>query len=103
MEIRLTLYFKIRSFNIFFAFDTSVLAGSDRYLPKKSFYDIMYNMLPEEIGYINEGTKEERLAHLADIIANEDQKPEVLSQYSNNHIHTTFSFSPYSPSAAVCL
>ncbi len=49
---------------------------------------------------LNAPTKEERLANLAAILP-ETQFPPMVSQYINNHIHTTYSFSPYSPTAAV--
>ncbi len=44
---------------------------------------------------------EERLANLRELVENETEKPEVLPQFANNHIHTFYSFSPYSPTAAV--
>lgn len=47
------------------------------------------------------GTPRERLENLSRIIAEEQQPPEVLDRFANNHIHTIYSFSPYSPSAAV--
>ena len=49
---------------------------------------------------LNAPTKEERLANLAAILPG-TQFPPMVSQYINNHIHTTYSFSPYSPTAAV--
>ena len=49
---------------------------------------------------LNAPTVEERLKNLADIAAATDFIPTV-PQYINNHIHTTYSFSPYSPTAAV--
>lgn len=49
---------------------------------------------------LNAPTKEERLANLAKILPDTEFPPQV-SQYINNHIHTTYSFSPYSPTAAV--
>ena len=49
---------------------------------------------------LNAPTKEERLANLRDIAAG-TQFPEAQPQYVNNHIHTKYSFSPYSPTAAV--
>ena len=45
-------------------------------------------------------TKEERLSNLREIIKTA-QFPPMVPQYINNHIHTTYSFSPYSPTAAV--
>ena len=50
---------------------------------------------------LNAETPEERLANLEKVLAEEKQKPEVLPQFANNHIHTIYSFSPYSPTAAV--
>ena len=49
---------------------------------------------------LNAPTKEERLANLAEVLK-ETTFPPMVSQYINNHIHTTYSFSPYSPTAAV--
>ena len=49
---------------------------------------------------LNAPTKEERLANLKAILP-QTQFPPMVSQYINNHIHTTYSFSPYSPTAAV--
>ncbi|MEI6579482.1 MAG: PHP domain-containing protein, partial [Eubacteriales bacterium] len=50
---------------------------------------------------LNVGDATERLATLKKIIAEEKEPPVSLPQYANNHIHTTYSFSPYSPTAAV--
>ncbi|MBE6960207.1 MAG: PHP domain-containing protein [Ruminococcaceae bacterium] len=49
---------------------------------------------------LNAPTKAERLSNLAEIVKNTTFPPAV-PQYINNHIHTTYSFSPYSPTAAV--
>ena len=49
---------------------------------------------------LNAPTKQERLSNLAAILP-ETKFPPMVSQYINNHIHTTYSFSPYSPTAAV--
>jgi len=49
---------------------------------------------------LNAPTKQERLANLATILP-ETVFPPAVPQYINNHIHTTYSFSPYSPTAAV--
>lgn len=57
--------------------------------------------MDREIEFLNAVSAEERLANLKTLLAEEKEKPEVLPQYANNHIHTTFSFSPYSPTAAV--
>ena len=57
--------------------------------------------MDKEIEFLNASTAEERLHNLKTLLAQEKEKPAVLPQYANNHIHTTFSFSPYSPTAAV--
>ena len=49
---------------------------------------------------LNVGSKDERLAALARAVARADFPP-VDPRMVNNHIHTSYSFSPYSPSAAV--
>jgi len=49
---------------------------------------------------LNAPTKEERLANLAEVLTT-TVFPPMVPQYINNHIHTTYSFSPYSPTAAV--
>ena len=49
---------------------------------------------------LNAPTKEERLANLREVLK-DTVFPEMVPQYINNHIHTTYSFSPYSPTAAV--
>ena len=49
---------------------------------------------------LNALTSEERLANLREVVAS-TQFPPMVPQYINNHIHTTYSFSPYSPAAAV--
>lgn len=57
--------------------------------------------MQEILQQINNGSVPDRLATLKRIISVEKEPPVVLPQYANNHIHTTYSFSPYSPSAAV--
>lgn len=57
--------------------------------------------MDREIEFLNAATAAERLENLKTLLAEEKEKPEALPQYANNHIHTTFSFSPYSPTAAV--
>ena len=52
------------------------------------------------LNLLNAPTKAERLANLAKILP-ETTFPAEVPQYINNHIHTTYSFSPYSPTAAV--
>lgn len=49
---------------------------------------------------LNAGTKEERLQTLKRIVETTQFIP-VDSRMVNNHIHTSYSFSPYSPAAAV--
>jgi len=49
---------------------------------------------------LNASSAEERLSNLREIVG-ETQFPPMVPQYINNHIHTTYSFSPYSPTAAV--
>ena len=57
--------------------------------------------MQEQLTLLNAATPELRLANLRTLLAEEREKPAVLVQYANNHIHTTYSFSPYSPTAAV--
>jgi len=49
---------------------------------------------------LNAPTAEERLNNLRAILP-DTVFPQAVPQYINNHIHTTYSFSPYSPTAAV--
>lgn len=49
---------------------------------------------------LNATTKAERLANLKTVLEG-TQFPPAVPQYINNHIHTKYSFSPYSPTAAV--
>lgn len=49
---------------------------------------------------LNAKTESERLSNLEKILKDIDFPP-VIDAYINNHIHTTYSFSPYSPTAAV--
>lgn len=49
---------------------------------------------------LNAPAREERLENLKAVLA-ETKFPPTVPQYINNHIHTTYSFSPYSPTAAV--
>ncbi len=49
---------------------------------------------------LNAPTKEQRLANLREVLTT-TVFPPMVPQYINNHIHTTYSFSPYSPTAAV--
>lgn len=54
-----------------------------------------------ELELLNAPTPEQRLENLKTLLAAETEAPTPLPQYANNHIHTTYSFSPYSPTAAV--
>ena len=49
---------------------------------------------------LNAPTKAERLANLAEVLKT-TTFPTAVPEYINNHIHSTYSFSPYSPTAAV--
>ena len=49
---------------------------------------------------LNAPTKQERLENLKEVVKTTTFPP-MVPQYINNHIHTTYSFSPYSPTAAV--
>ena len=49
---------------------------------------------------LNAPTKAERIENLKQVLK-ETTFPPAVPQYINNHIHTTYSFSPYSPTAAV--
>lgn len=49
---------------------------------------------------LNVKTAGERLENLRKLVKTADF-PQAVPQYINNHIHTTYSFSPYSPTAAV--
>ena len=52
------------------------------------------------LNLLNAPTKEERLSNLKEVLKT-TQFPPMVDAYINNHIHTTYSFSPYSPTAAV--
>ena len=54
----------------------------------------------EILNKLNAPTKQERLANLREVMKT-TEFPSMVPQYINNHIHTTYSFSPYSPTAAV--
>ena len=54
----------------------------------------------EILNKLNAPTKEDRLANLREVMKT-TVFPPMVPQYINNHIHTTYSFSPYSPTAAV--
>ncbi len=52
------------------------------------------------LNQLNAPTKAERLENLKKVLET-TVFPPMVPQYINNHIHTTYSFSPYSPTAAV--
>ena len=60
-----------------------------------------YVELQKELSMLNADTAEERLSNLEALLKEEQSHPEVKPEYANNHIHTIYSFSPYSPTAAV--
>ena len=60
-----------------------------------------YVELQNELRLLNAESMEQRLENLKTLIANEKEHPAVKPEFANNHIHTTYSFSPYSPTAAV--
>ena len=45
------------------------------------------------LNLLNAPTKEERLANLREVLKTTEFPP-MVPQYINNHIHTTYSFSP---------
>ncbi len=53
-----------------------------------------------KLDMLNAASAKNRLEALEKLIKTEPV-PEVFPQYANNHIHTFYSFSPYSPTAAV--
>ena len=56
------------------------------------------------INKLNANTKEERLNALKELMVlhkNGSLEAPVITESVNNHIHTTYSFSPYSPTKAV--
>ena len=53
----------------------------------------------QSLNRLNLKTPVERLAALKALVKN-TAFPEPVPRYINNHIHTIYSFSPYSPSAA---
>ncbi len=60
-----------------------------------------YVELQNELRLLNADTPEERLKNLEALIKNEKEHPIVRPEFANNHIHTIYSFSPYSPTAAI--
>ncbi len=57
-------------------------------------------MKEDLLNKLNAGTAQERLLTLEKAVKEADF-PEMDPRFVNNHIHTTYSFSPYSPAAAV--
>ena len=55
----------------------------------------------EILALLNAETAEKRLENLKAILAAEKEAPAAKPEFANNHIHTIYSFSPYSPTAAV--
>jgi len=55
----------------------------------------------ERLHLLSAPSTEERLANLAKLIEQETESPVIRPRFANNHIHTTYSFSPYTPAAAV--
>ncbi len=55
----------------------------------------------EILSLLNAETPLERIANLKKLLAEKTVAPEARPQFANNHIHTIYSFSPYSPTAAV--
>lgn len=56
--------------------------------------------MQELINKLNGGTAEDRLNALRELIKVETDKPVRRDNDANNHIHTIYSFSPYSPTKA---
>ncbi|HPJ02634.1 MAG TPA: PHP domain-containing protein [Candidatus Limiplasma sp.] len=52
-----------------------------------------------DIEKLNAATAEQRLQHLNNLLVRQQAKPECTA-FVNNHIHTTYSFSPYTPTSA---
>lgn len=61
----------------------------------------MYVEMQENLKLLNVDDPAQRLANLEMLLNNETEKPQVKPEYANNHIHTIYSFSPYSPTAAI--
>ena len=57
--------------------------------------------MQEVLKLLNADSAEQRLQNLKKVIEAETSHPEVRPEFANNHIHTIYSFSPYSPTAAV--
>ncbi|MBP3706750.1 MAG: PHP domain-containing protein [Clostridia bacterium] len=61
----------------------------------------MYVKMQETLKSLNVPDSDKRLENLKLVLEKEQVKPQVKPQYANNHIHTCYSFSPYSPTAAI--
>ena len=53
-----------------------------------------------DLSILNAPSEKERLAALKDVLSKETDKPARRDNDANNHIHTIYSFSPYSPTKA---
>ena len=53
-----------------------------------------------DLSMLNAPSEKERLAALKDVLSKETDKPVRRDNDANNHIHTIYSFSPYSPTKA---
>ncbi len=56
--------------------------------------------MTDKISKLNAQTSSERIENLKELIASEESKPISRQNDANNHIHTIYSFSPYSPTMA---
>ncbi|MBE7084312.1 MAG: PHP domain-containing protein [Clostridiales bacterium] len=56
--------------------------------------------MQELIKKLNGGTAEDRLNALKELVEKQEEKPVRRENDANNHIHTIYSFSPYSPTKA---
>lgn len=61
----------------------------------------MYVQLQKNIELLNVSDSTQRLENLKTLLKQETHIPEIKPQFANNHIHTCYSFSPYSPTAAI--
>ncbi len=57
-------------------------------------------MLDNYVKNLNGGTAEQRLSALSELVSAQTEKPVRRDNDANNHIHTIYSFSPYSPTKA---
>ena len=56
--------------------------------------------MTDKTSKLNAQTSSERIENLKELIASEESKPISRQNDANNHIHTIYSFSPYSPTKA---